>query len=109
MEDQKVVTVENGRVTSVWDGTFETGSSNETILKDLIERRGFDVRDHIRNMERIIIGMYRRHPEDEQFLKEVLGESMFRGWNKFYQNSKIKTRTEKEKAELIEKIRNDEY
>lgn len=104
MKNQFVVTVSNNKF-DVWDGTSEIGglSSDELLIK-LKSAFGFDVRKMKDNLEKVIIAMYKRHPEDKEFLKEVTYiDNMIR----YFQNTNIKFRSDKEKEIIIKDIKDN--
>jgi hypothetical protein len=112
MKNQKMVEVENGCISKIWDGHFEKSYAHGhqmTALEDLIACNGFDFKEHEEKLEKIIIGLLKRNPNNEEYVKEMMGEAWLRGTKEYYARSAIKTRTEKEKEELILKIRNNEY
>ena len=63
----------------------------------------------IETLEKVIIGLLMRNPGSNDYVCEMMGEEWLRGTKEYYGNSIIKTRTEKEKEELIQKIRENRF
>jgi len=111
MKNQKIVEIENGKIHAIYDGNFEKIYVNqENALIDLYSHySGTDWKGFISKLEKIIIGCSRRHPEDEEYFKEMMPNRWFENTKQYYSNTNIKTRTEKEKQELVDKIISDKY
>jgi hypothetical protein len=115
MQNQKIVTVENGQITSIKDGHFDRGyglSSQKEAIYDLLNGFGTDWAGHIERLEKVIIGLLKRHPNDREFIQEAFqptNPKWLCDMEEYYQNTPIKRFTVKEKEELIQKIREDRY
>jgi hypothetical protein len=75
MKNQKIVTIENGIITSIKDGHFECyylANHQEHAVHDLLTRSGTDWDEHIERLEKIVIGLLRRNPKDREFIKEAM-------------------------------------
>lgn len=109
MKKEFIVGLEDNRISYIKTGTFILGTSEESLITEMCIRDGYDYTRQIEKLEKIIIGLLRRNQKDEEYIKEVMGEQYLEGVKEYFSNSVIKARTEKEKEELIQKIREDKY
>ena len=112
MKNQKIVTIENGIITDIKDGHFECSypaRHQEHAIHDLLTRSGTDWDELIQRLEKVIIGLLKRNPQDREFIKEAIHPMSLRGLEEYWANTSIKRLTEKEKEKLIQKIRDDKF
>ena len=116
IKTQKIVTVEDGIITEIRTGTYSRGYGviyQRDAMAELLDGNGTDWSGHIETLEKLIIALSRRHNgEDDEFIKEFFpGETgrWFDNTKRYFGETVIKFRTEKEKEELIQKIREDRY
>jgi hypothetical protein len=112
MKNQKIVEIEDGKIITIWNGTSQRGFPSihhDIALGYLFDNNGTDWQEHIKKLEKVIIGCSRRHPEDKEYFKEMMPNCWFENMKNFYSNTNIKTRTEKEKQELVDRIISDKY
>ena len=109
MKKEFIVGFEDDKAKYIRTGTFHIGISNDSLLTEMISHCGTDWTGRIETFEKVIIGLLKRNPGNEAYVCEIMGGEWLRGIKEYYGNSTIKTRTEKEKEELIQKIRDDKY
>ena len=112
MVNQKIVEIEDGKIHAIYDGTFEKWyplAHQDNALKDLYSNDGTDWKVFISKLEKVIIGCSRRHPMDSEYFKEMMPNRWFENTKEYYSGANIKTRTEKEKQELVDKVMCDKY
>ena len=110
MVNQKIVEVLDGKIRSIYDGSFERHyplANQESALRDLYSNCGTDWKELISKLEKVIIGCSRRHPEDVEYFREMMPNRWFDNTKEYYGGAILKTRTEKEKQSLIDKIISD--